>query len=148
MYIRVFIDGAARNQGGPGPRRAAAAVVIFKNNKEIVRFVRGLGDRSNNEAEYEALIAALLICTMSDFEAPIIYSDSAVVVNHTNGKWQCKKKELLPYYLTVKEIRANYHFQIVQVPRAKVFLPDELCNLFLDEQDKEEQKLLRFNRAT
>lgn len=147
MFIQCFIDGACRNQGTNLARRAAAAVVIFKSGKEIVRFARGLGDRSNNEAEYEALINALLILTMQDLPAPTIYSDSAVVVNHTTGRWECKSESLLPYYMTVQEIRNEYSFNIIQVPRSKVFLPDELCNRFLDEQEARERALLSRKRV-
>ena len=116
--------------------------MIYKNKKEVVRFARGLGSRTNNEAEYEALIAALLICSMSDFDNPIIYSDSAVVVNHINSKWVCRSPHLLPLYFTVKEIQKEFSFNLVQVNRNKVFLPDELCNQFLDYIQEEKRKLL------
>lgn len=114
---------------------------MFKSNKEIVRFARGLGDRSNNEAEYEALISALLILAMQDLPSPTIYSDSAVVVNHTNRRWACRSTVLLPYYMTVQEIRSEYQFQLIQVPRSKVSLADSLCNNFLDAQEIEERAL-------
>lgn len=124
------------------PSRSACAVVIFKNGKEIIRFVRGLGSRTSNEAEYEALIAALLCCWMSELPSPDIYCDSTVVVQHTTNKWVCKSPLLLPYYLTVQDIQAAYGFKIHQVPRAKVYMPDELCNAFLDRQEQEERRIL------
>lgn len=138
----VLIDGASRNQGANKPRRAACAVVIFENKTEIVRFSRGLGDRSNNEAEYEALVSALLICTMSDIATPVIYSDSSVVVNHVKRKWDIKSPELLPYWMTVNEIAASYGFHIKEVPRKKVALADQLCNIFLDRLEEEEKRII------
>lgn len=139
-YCQGFIDGAARNQGSNKPNVSACACVIYKNKKEVVRFARPLGSRTNNEAEYQALIDCLLICSMSDFYRPIIYSDSALVVNHTKGIWKCRSEELLSYYLTVAEIQSEYLFDIIQVPRKKVWLPDQLCNMALDKF--EEQKAL------
>jgi ribonuclease HI len=145
-YIQCFIDGAARNQGNDLPNEAAAAVVIFNNRKEIARFVRGLGPVSNNVAEFEALIAALLMCSMISLPRPVIYTDSQVVVNHVKGKWKCKSPELLPFYMTMREIQDNYGFDIVHVSRDKVFMPDHLCNLFLDEIAEEREKLKLYSR--
>jgi ribonuclease HI len=141
-YITVFIDGACRNNGSKDqPSDAAAAVVIYRNRKEIARFVRGVGRVTNNIAEYEALISALLICSMMDFPRPVIYSDSLLVVNHTKGIWQCKSADLLPFYMTVKEIQAEFVFDIVHVPRKRVFIPDHLCNIFLDELEEKRKAL-------
>lgn len=142
MYTEVFIDGASRNNGSTSREiEAACACVIYKNKKEVVRFARGLGPRTNNEAEYEALLAALLLLVMSDLTHPIIYSDSAVVVNQIKGTWACRATHLLPLYLSVKEIEQQYPFDLRQVPRNKVFVPDELCNQFLDQLEAEKQIL-------
>lgn len=78
---------------------------------------------------------------MSDFDKPIIYCDSAVVVNHINSKWVCRSPHLLPLYLTVREIQKEFSFNLIQVNRNKVFLPDQLCNQFLDHLVEEKQKL-------
>lgn len=140
--ITCFIDGAARNQGSGRSVEAAAACVIYNKRKEVIRFARTIGSRSNNAAEYEALIQCLLICSAASFPRPTIYCDSAVVVNHTLGKWQCRSEDLLPFYLAVKSIQEEYPFDIVQVPRDKVFIPDRLCNEALD-QLEEQKSLLR-----
>ena len=84
--IEVFIDGASRGQGRASTGEASCAAVIFDKKKPTAQYARGLGKRTNNEAEYEALLTALLMCSMSDLRDPIIYSDSAVVVNQVNGK--------------------------------------------------------------
>jgi len=140
-YIQVFIDGAARRQGSGQPTDAACACVVYRNRIEMVRFARPLGSVTNNAAEYEALISALLCCSMNDYARPVIYSDSAVVVNLTTGKWQLRAENLLPYYMTVREIQKEYNFDIRQVPRAKVWLPDQLCNIALDELENERKNL-------
>lgn len=140
-YIQCFIDGAARGQGTAAPTSAACACVVYKNKKELVRFARPLGSKTNNEAEYEALIQCLLICIGYDFPRPIIYSDSALVVNQTKGTWGLRTESLLPYFLTVQEIQSEYQFDIIQVPRAKVWLPDELCNLAIDNLEKQKAAL-------
>lgn len=132
MNVEVFCDGASRGQGQKKFGDAACAVIVYKNKKKVVEFARGLGARTNNEAEYEAVITALLICTMSDFVDPIIYTDSSVVANHVNQKWACKNSSLLPLLMTIEEIKSVYRFRLVQVQRNNVAEADNLANKFLD----------------
>lgn len=132
MNVEVFCDGASRGQGQKKFGDAACAVVVYKNKKKVVEFARGLGARTNNEAEYEAVITALLICTMSDFVDPILYTDSSVVANHVNQKWACKNSSLLPLLMTIEEIKSVYRFRLVQVQRNNVAEADSLANKFLD----------------
>lgn len=145
MNIEVFCDGASRGQGQKKVGEASCAVVVYKNRKKIAQFARGLGFRSNNEAEYEAVIAGLLICSMADFVDPIIYTDSAVVANQINGKWRCKNDSLIPLLMTVEDIRDEFNFKVVQVERSFVWEPDALANEFLDslEARKSSDKKIR-----
>lgn len=133
MNIEVFCDGASRGQGQKRFGEASCAVIVYKNKKRVAQFARGLGARTNNEAEYEAVIAALLICTMSDFADPIIYTDSAVVANHVNQRWVCKNPSLVPLLMTIEEIKSEYRFRLIQVPRSFVAEADKLANQFLDQ---------------
>lgn len=132
MNIEVFCDGASRGQGQKKIGEAACATVVYKNRKKIAQFARGLGPRTNNEAEYEAVIAGLLICAMADLIDPIIYTDSAVVANQINGRWKCKNESLIPLLMTVEEIKEEYNFRVVQVARSFVWEPDALAKTFLD----------------
>lgn len=141
MNIEVFCDGASRGQGQKKFGEASCGVVVYKNRKKIAQFARGLGPRTNNEAEYEAVIAGLLICSMADLVDPIIYTDSAVVANQVNGKWKCKNAALMPLLMTVEEIKAEFNFRVVQVPRAFVWEPDALANEFLDQLQERKKSI-------
>jgi ribonuclease HI len=136
VHIEVFCDGASRGQGQKKIGEAACATTIYKNRKKVAQFARGLGPRSNNEAEYEAVIAGLLICSMGDLLNPIIYTDSAVVANQINGKWKCKNDSLLPLLMTIEDIRDEFNFKVIQVERSFVWEPDSLANEFLDTLEK------------
>ncbi len=140
MNIEVFCDGASRGQGQKKVGEASCAAIVYKNRKKVAQFARGLGLRSNNEAEFEAVISALLICSMSDFYDPIIYTDSAVVANQINGKWKCRNNALLPLLMTIEDIREEFNFKVVQVERNFVWEPDELCNQFLDKLEEKKHK--------
>jgi ribonuclease HI len=137
MLIEVVCDGAARGQGQKKTGEAACGIVVYKNKKEIAKYARGLGKRTNNEAEYEAVITSLLICSMAQLNDPIIYSDSAVVVNQVNGKWQCKNDNLFTLLKSIRIIQEQFRFRIQHVPRAFVHEADKLANIFLNELQKD-----------
>jgi ribonuclease HI len=141
MNIEVFCDGASRGQGQKKFGEASCATVVYKNRKKIAQFARGLGPRTNNEAEYEAVIAGLLICSMGDLYDPIIYTDSAVVANHISGKWKCKNDSLIPLLMTIEEIRSEFNFRVVQVNRSFVWEADFLANTFLDELEQRKDNI-------
>jgi ribonuclease HI len=141
MNIEVFCDGASRGQGQKKIGEAACSVVVYRNRKKIAQFARGLGARTNNEAEYEAVIAGLLICSMADLVDPILYTDSAVVANQINGKWKCKSAALIPLLMTIEEIRAEFNFRVIQVKRTFVWEPDALANAFLDALEIRKEKI-------
>lgn len=143
MNIEVFCDGASRGQGQKRLGEAACAVVVYRNRKKIAQFARGLGARTNNEAEYEAVIAGLLICSMADLVDPIIYTDSAVVANQVNGRWKCKNEALVPLLMTIEEIKAEYNFRVVQVARSFVWEPDALAKTFLDSLEDRKEIIAR-----
>ena len=147
MNIEVFCDGASRGQGQKKIGEASCGVVVYKNRKKVAQFARGLGARNNNEAEYEAVISGLLICSMADLLDPIIYTDSAVVANQINGKWKCKNYSLIPLLMTVEEIREEFNFRVVQVPRSFVWEPDGLANSFLDQLNKRKEYIESNNRS-
>jgi len=132
MNVEVFCDGASRGQGQKRFGEASCAAVVYRNKKKVAQFARGLGPRTNNEAEYEAVITGLLICSMADLIDPIIYTDSAVVANQVSSKWRCKNASLLPLLMTIEEIRSEFNFRVVQVKRNYVWEADSLANQFLD----------------
>jgi ribonuclease HI len=140
MLIEVFCDGASRGQGQKKIGEAACSVIVYKNRKKIAQFARGLGPRNNNEAEYEAVISGLLICSMAELYDPIIYTDSAVVANQINGKWQCQHNSLIPLLMTIEDIKDEFNFKVVQVERSFVWEPDALCNEFLDKLEERKTK--------
>jgi ribonuclease HI len=139
MLYECFVDGASRGQGTKDEDgnlldgHGAAAVLIYKNKKLIGQYARALGRTHNNQAEYEAVILALIMCWSAGLEDPIIYSDSNLVVNQINGEWDCKNEDLIPLLLSIKEIQEVYRFRVKHVPRSFVAEADELANKILNE---------------
>ncbi|WP_110112304.1 reverse transcriptase-like protein [Bacillus sp. CGMCC 1.16541] len=72
--IEVYIDGASA--GNPGP---SGAGIHIKGNGEYHRFSIPLGEMTNHEAEYHALIKALEICVEKNYKVVSFRTDSQLV---------------------------------------------------------------------
>ncbi|XP_040364489.1 protein NYNRIN-like [Rosa chinensis] len=85
---------------------------------------------SNNMAEYEALIAGLLLAINCGAENVNIFSDSQLVVNQVNDTFQVKDKQLAAYLGYTKTLLGKFSFfNITQIPREKNAKADSLAHL-------------------
>ncbi|WP_216829573.1 reverse transcriptase-like protein [Alkalihalobacterium elongatum] len=73
--IEVYIDGASA--GNPGPS-GAGVYINYKDGTED-RFAIPLGELTNHEAEYMALIKALEICKEKNLSAVSFRTDSQLI---------------------------------------------------------------------
>ena len=88
----VFTDGASR--GNPG--LAGAGFVIFdENGKEVAAKGIFLGEKTNNQAEYEALIEALTEASSIGIKRVKIFSDSQLLVRQMSGIYKIKNKNII-----------------------------------------------------
>jgi ribonuclease HI len=136
--LRLRTDGASR--GNPGP--AAIGVVIEDDQGNRLRtFHRFIGVRTNNEAEYQALIDGLKAVAAWKPDRLEIYLDSKLVVEQVNGTYRVKKPELQPLYQQVKVLLGGFSDspEIKHVERAGNKGADKLANMALDEQVKKAQ---------
>ena len=87
----IYTDGGSR--GNPGP--AAAAFVLY-NEKKFLLQSRGmfLGSRTNNFAEYTAVIKALEAAKQIGARRLKIYSDSELLVRQINGRYKVKSDNI------------------------------------------------------
>lgn len=130
--LRVYSDGASR--GNPGP--SAIAFMILTENGEILKeHSEYLGIRTNNQAEYEALISAL----KSTFKLPnqkvVCHMDTELVVKHLNGEYQVRNPDLKTLWLKVQELKQGFQeISFVHVPRTDSYIQkvDRLANQTLD----------------
>lgn len=91
MKVIINTDGGAR--GNPGP--AALGVVIRDEHEQIIKqFGEYLGNKTNNVAEYSALIRALE--TARDMQATHldIRMDSELIVKQMRGEYKIKEPTL------------------------------------------------------
>ncbi len=94
----IYTDGGAR--GNPGP---AGIGVILKNEKKrtIAQISEFIGETTNNQAEYKAVIAALKKAKMFGARELVFYLDSELVIKQLNREFKVKDKELAPLFVQV-----------------------------------------------
>jgi len=104
-------------------------------------FHRFIGVRTNNEAEYQALIDGLKAAAEWKPDRLEIYLDSKLVVEQVNGSYRVKKPELQPLYQQVKELLGAFPDtpEIKHVERENNKGADKLANMALDDQVKKAQ---------
>ncbi len=132
---KIFSDGGAR--GNPGP--AAAAFIIISENGETLKISRFLGKRTNNQAEYEALIAALESALQMGLEEIDYYLDSELVCKHLTGEYKVKNPDLKALLSKAQKLKSGFktvHF--TNVPRTNIHIreADALLNQELDKVTK------------
>ncbi|KAK0599976.1 hypothetical protein LWI29_010376 [Acer saccharum] len=62
----------------------------------------------NNQAEYEALIAGLKICTVLGADEVEIFSDSQVIVNQVLDEYQARDESMATYLELAKELLERF----------------------------------------
>lgn len=98
---------------------------------------RCIGSRTNNQAEYEALIAALKAAIALRAEEVICNLDSELVVKQLNGYYRVKNLELKKLWRKVQELSKSFKkSSFTSVPRTNIQIQkaDALVNKALDEE--------------
>ena len=89
---QIYTDGGSR--GNPGS--AACGFVVIKDGKQYYQQGKYLGQKTNNEAEYQGLIESLLWLQKqpSDNLRVDWRLDSKLVVEQVLGNWKIKEPRL------------------------------------------------------
>ena len=72
---------------------------------------------TNNEAEYEALVAGLYLAKAASAENVVVHCYSQVVISQVNGGYECKNKRMKRYLEEVKNWISSIEVKFVQIPR-------------------------------
>src|SRR5665213_32916 len=130
--IIIYTDGGAR--GNPGPA-GAGAVLKDEHGKLLHEVSEYLGEKTNNFAEYEALIQALAAALKLRQPHTIVSvnMDSELAVRQLNGIYKVKEPTLKLQFAKVQELRAQFpHITFTHVRRAKNSEADTLVNKAID----------------
>lgn len=91
MRAVLHTDGGAR--GNPGPA-GIGAVLQEPGGEVIAELGAGIGEATNNVAEYEALVAGLELALDHGVSILEVYLDSELVVSQLKGEWKIKNDRL------------------------------------------------------
>ncbi|GJS77214.1 reverse transcriptase domain-containing protein [Tanacetum coccineum] len=121
----LFTDGSSCTDGS-----GAGLILTNPEGMEFTYALRFRFDATNNEAEYEALIAGLKIAEQMGVKNLQANVDSRLVANQVNGTYVAKENDMVRYLEKVKTFINNFKaFSIKQVPRSENKKADALSKI-------------------
>jgi lactoylglutathione lyase len=135
LSMLIYSDGGAR--GNPGP--AAVAFIALNEKSETIKTDTSfIGVRTNNQAEYEALIFALTFASGQKAKEVTCHLDSELVVKQLNGEYTVKNPELQQLWRKIRDLKKEFEkITFISVPREhqQIQRADSLLNQTLDAQE-------------
>ncbi|MBA3046786.1 ribonuclease HI family protein [Patescibacteria group bacterium] len=126
----IYTDGGAR--GNPGP--AGIGAVIYDEQKNIVAEISEyIGETTNNQAEYKAVIAAIEKAKKLGAQELDFYLDSELVVRQLNREYKVKNNGLAPLFVQVYNAVLSFKkVSFSHIRREMNKEADRLVNLAID----------------
>jgi ribonuclease HI len=130
----IYSDGGAR--GNPGP--AGAGVVIYDEKGRVVsKISKYLGKKTNNQAEYNALILGLQKAKTFGTSEIDCFLDSELLVRQLNREYRVKDPDLAPLFIKIWNLTFGFKkIKFYYVAREKNEEADKLVNEALDKAGK------------
>ncbi|KAL4439633.1 hypothetical protein ABPG74_004035 [Tetrahymena malaccensis] len=121
----LFFDGASKNNPGP----SGIGFAIFDNDQKIYQQAIHTGFKTNNQAEYLALLYGLKSSLSLGIELLNVYGDSQLIINQMNNLYRVKDRNLILYNGECKQLRTQFkHVNFKYIPREQNQLADSLAN--------------------
>jgi len=129
--VHAYFDGASR--GNPGPA-AVGWVLVSGDGGIVAENGETIGRATNNQAEYEALLAALEAAVDFGFDDVEVRGDSQLVEKQVKGAWDTNDPELREKRVRARELLERFEdWSLTHVPREVNDRADELANEALDD---------------
>lgn len=130
MKLKIFTDGGAR--GNPGPA-GIGAIAYGEDGGVVFTVSEYIGEGTNNQAEYKAVIAALEKAKACKAEELLFYLDSELVVKQISREYKVKNADLAPLFLKVYNLTLGLKkVKFQHIPREKNKEADRLANEAMD----------------
>jgi ribonuclease HI len=129
--LKTYSDGASR--GNPGP--SAIAFIILEDGKILKRSSRFVGKKTNNQAEYEAVVSVLEYASQLGHQEVACYMDSELVVKQLTGQYEVRNLELRKLWSKIQALKKKFRkISFVHVPRTNKYIQqvDMIVNQTLD----------------
>jgi len=127
---KLFVDGASRNNPGP----AGAGLCIYKNGVLVGEHGFYLGKKTNNQAEYLALLLGIfflepLVNAQDKIE---IVADSELLVKQLKGLYKVKNEALRSLHLLARQEVIGLNAQLTHTLRHANKEADRMANKGID----------------
>ncbi|XP_042484775.1 uncharacterized protein LOC122065051 [Macadamia integrifolia] len=121
----LFVDGSSTTA------RSGAGLVLKSPEEFTIHYaLRFAFPTTNNEAEYEALIAGIKLAKAVMTDDLVAHSDSQLIVNQVNGQYEAKEERMAMYLKEVRRLVSSFGtFAMVQIPRQENALADALSKI-------------------
>ncbi len=121
---RIFIDGAC--SGNPGP--AGIGYLIQRGDAVLEEGSSGIGEATNNIAEYTALIRALEAAVRHGIREAVVSTDSELLYRQVRGIYKVRNEGIRPLYEEARRLAAGFRrLEIRHVPREQNARADALA---------------------
>ncbi|XP_027156196.1 uncharacterized protein LOC113756920 [Coffea eugenioides] len=121
----LYVDGSSNGDG------SGAGLLLEGPQGEVCSYALHFGfPATNNEAEYEALIAGLQLARRLGAQQIHVRSDSQLVVRQVLGEYEAKDETMQRYLSKVHQLTAYFEsFEIQKIPRSQNKRADALSRL-------------------
>ena len=131
MKAKIFTDGASR--GNPGV--AGAGAIIITEDERQIEISKFLGRKTNNQAEYKALILALKKAISLNITEIVIHSDSELLVKQLKREYKLKSKNLTQLFKKAQKLLTQFKkAQYIWTSREKNKKADKLANKAIEKR--------------
>lgn len=125
----LHTDGGAR--GNPGP---AGIGVVLEVGDQKKLFKKYIGESTNNQAEYQALVLGLEEAIKLGVAEVDCYLDSELVVKQLNREYKVKNEGLAPLFIKIHNLSQKFKkIKFIHVFRESNKEADKLVNEAIDE---------------
>src|SRR5690606_1704260 len=103
--LHTYTDGRAR--GNPGP--AAIGVVVKNTDGDVIATHKAyVGEATNNQAEYRALIKALEMAREAGAEEVVCHLDSELVVKQLKREYKVKNENIAQLFVLAWNLSTGF----------------------------------------
>ncbi|XP_065012847.1 uncharacterized protein LOC135641416 [Musa acuminata AAA Group] len=121
----LHVDRSANSKGA-----GAGLVLLAPDGRSFVRSLRFGFQATNNEVEYEALLAGLRLALEMQVTAIHVLTDSQLVAEQLSDGYEARDPTMAKYLAQVRNLTAKFpHFALSNVPREENERADALARL-------------------
>lgn len=138
---KLYIDGASRKN----PGHAGAGIYLSQDDKQVYKKGFYLGIKTNNQAEYIALLLGIFYAKkhIAAEDTLYIFSDSELLVKHMKGEYKIRSLELKQLFDLAFVLLANIQYSFCHILREYNTLADSMANEGIDKKVKIPEEFIK-----